>query len=193
MAVDSQNLVHMTLGYNLLVADDLWIRLLQDIDYKDGVSQGWVYHMLDAITLLDPRFKLAYVTGAVILSIIVHDKEGARLLFERAVTHFPNDWALAYRASYHYLYEIKDCKRSAELMIQAVRNGAPAWVAALSGRLYAKSGQYELARTVILDTMERVKEDNKYYQHLKERLDELESNYRNSKTDTIIKGLVCKQ
>ena len=36
------------------------------------------------------------------------DREGARLIFEKGLRQFPQDWSLAYAAAYHYLFEIQE-------------------------------------------------------------------------------------
>ncbi len=116
---------------------------------------GWVYHMLDRVTDLSPKFKLAYIMGGTFLSVVVDDREGARLLFDKGVKQFPNDWSLAYRAAYHYLYEIRNAGRAAQLLEKAGRNGAPVWVFSLAARLYEKSGRAELGITVLEDMIRR--------------------------------------
>lgn len=130
LAISPEHLSHFVLGYKLVAADMLWIRLLQEIDYRDGdvVNKGWVFHMLDGITTLDPRYRIPFSVGGTILSVLVQDVEGARLLYERAVENFPNHWPMIYRAAYHSLYEVGDCKRAAELLNMAGYAGAPPWL-----------------------------------------------------------------
>ncbi len=166
--------VHETLGYHDLVADSLWLRVIQDIDFCEGerkekavntgnnylealafkniesrCKMGWVYQMLDAITNLAPKFKKPYTAGAVSLSVGVDDREGARLIFEKAIKQFPDDWTIAYAASYHYLFEIQDAARAADLLLQANRYGGPTWLPVLASRLYSASGRNELGRSVL--------------------------------------------
>jgi tetratricopeptide (TPR) repeat protein len=115
---------------------------------------GWVYSMTDVITEIQPRFYLAYDVGAIFLSIAVDDREGARLIFEKGVKQYPKDWQLNYKAGYHYLWEIQDPQRAAQLFNQAAQNGAPQWVNALSAALYTKVGQARLAKTILENTLE---------------------------------------
>ncbi len=110
---------------------------------------GWVYHMLDRITDLSPKFDIAFISGATFLSIVVDDREGARRLFDKGVKQFPNDWTMAYRAAYHYLYEMQEPRRAAYLLDQAGKKGAPAWVHSLSAKLYSVSGRSELGISVL--------------------------------------------
>ncbi len=105
--------------------------------------------MLSTITDLAPRFKVPYKAGAIGLSVGVDDREGARIIFEKAIKQFPEDWTISYAASYHYLFEIQDPVRAADLLMQASRYGGPPWLPALASKLYSASGRQELGRSVI--------------------------------------------
>jgi tetratricopeptide (TPR) repeat protein len=177
VALNPEILPHLVLGFRHLAADMLWLRLIQDIDYKSPGRQekGWVFQMLDGITRLDPRFRMAYGAGATVLSVLIQDVEGARILFERAAENFPSDWSLLYRGGYHYLYEVRDCKKAAEFFNAAVFSGAPKWVASLASRLYQRAGQYEIARSILIDSIERFK-GTEIENRLKDRLAELDKN-----------------
>jgi hypothetical protein len=70
---------------------------------------------------------------------------------------FPTDWTLFYRAGYHYLYEVKDCKRAAEIFIAAGKIGAPFWVSSLASKLYSRTGQLDIAASALQDAIRRFK------------------------------------
>ena len=151
-----QHIERMSFGFNEVMADSLWIRAVQDFDYCEQQiannickNNSWLYLMLDAITNLSPSFRMPYATGSLALTIIISDIDGATKIFDKGVKAFPNDWPILYRAAYHYLYEVKDKKRAAELLIQAGQNGAPPWVFALAGRLYSDSGSLDLAESLL--------------------------------------------
>lgn len=112
-------------------------------------NKGWVYSMLDVMSDIQPRFHLAYDTGAMFLSVIVDDREGARLIFEKGLKVYPDDWRLNYHAAYHYLWEMQEPKRAAELFHKAGTSGAPEWAVALSAALYTKAGQAQIAKTIL--------------------------------------------
>lgn len=111
--------------------------------------KGWVYSMLDVISEIQPKFSLVYDTGGMFLSVTVDDREGARLIFEKGLLLYNKDWNLNYHAGYHYLWEIQDPARAAELFHQASESGAPDWVVALSAALYTKVGQLNIAKSVL--------------------------------------------
>lgn len=150
-----------TFGYEEVSADLLWIRTLQDFDYcEKSLSEGvcinnsWLYHMLDAVTNLAPHFRIPYAAGGLALTVLISDIEGATKIFDKGVVAFPHDWPLLYRAAYHYLYEVKDKKRAADLLIQAGQNGAPPWVFSLAGRLYSDNGYMDLAESLLANMIQ---------------------------------------
>ncbi|MCC6276540.1 MAG: hypothetical protein IT289_01350 [Oligoflexia bacterium] len=174
LAIPAQILKHVILGQNLLVADLLWLRLIQNIDFKEPekTEKGWVFQMLDGITTLDPRYKIAYRAGNTVLSVLVEDKVGAAIIYDRGAENFPDDWPLLYRAGYHYLFELGDCPKAATYLVKAAQAGGPKWIEALAGRIMIASGQYDLAQSVLEDALERFK-GTSYEIRFKWRLDDL--------------------
>lgn len=173
---------HFTLGYRDVTADLLWIRAIQDFDYCDQqiaknlcVGKGWLYRMLNAITDLSPKFRMPYATGAVALSVMVSDVSGAARIFDKGVVQFPNDWPILYRAGYHYLYEVKDKKKAADLFIRAGRNGAPPWVFSLAGGLYNETNDRDAAEAVLAE-MIKTEVDPAIVKRLHEKLQNLRAN-----------------
>lgn len=166
----------LSFGYQEVLADSMWIRSVQDLDYcEEKISQnlcrnqGWLFQMLDTVTNLSPHFRLPYAAGALALTVIISDIDGATKLFEKGVRAFPNDWPILYRAAYHFLYEVKDKKRAAELLIQAGQNGAPSWVFSLAGRLYSDSGHLELAENLLRE-MEQSQQDPKLIDRIRKKI-----------------------
>ena len=150
--IPPKGLVYLTFGFDELMADNLWLRLIQNFDYcenprnlvqassqetrddvldhledrvgKSRCRKSWVYHMLDRITDLSPQFLMAYTMGASTLSVVVDDIEGASLIYEKGLKAFPKNWVLAYRAAYHELYERNRVEKAAMLLEKAGRHGA---------------------------------------------------------------------
>ncbi|MDG0817770.1 tetratricopeptide repeat protein [Bdellovibrio svalbardensis] len=174
-------------GYSEVVADVFWIRILQDFDYCDEKivegqcrNNSWMFQMLDVTTKLAPHFRIAYAAGGISLTVLVGDLEGATKIFERGVQMLPHDWTISYRAAYHYLYEVKDKKRAAELLIQAGQNGAPPWVFTLAGRLYSDSGELDLAQN-LLQEMKDTNQDETLIKRLQDKIDSMKASKVSSK------------
>jgi len=184
------NIERFTFGYSETLADVLWLRVVQDIgvceNSKNGEAHGpntpkvnapqckmgWVYQMIEAITKLSPNWRLPYASGAVLLSVVVDDIEGATKIFDRALAKFTNDYNLSYRAAYHYIWEVQNPERAANLLIVAAKNGGPTWFYALAGKLYSKAGQAELAKGVLERVLEETSETDPYRVRIQNRLDE---------------------
>lgn len=172
---------HFVFGYSESVADILWIRSLQDFDYCEKqiaenrcMDNSWLFDMLNMITNLSPHFRMPYAAGGIALTVIISDIDGATKIFDKGVKVFPNDWPLLYRAAYHYLYEVKDKKRAAELLIQAGENGAPPWVFTLAGRLYSDAGHLELAES-LLQEMIQTKQDPSFIKRLQDKINSMKN------------------
>jgi tetratricopeptide (TPR) repeat protein len=119
-------------------------------------NKGWVYSMLNSITDIQPRFKIAYDTGAVLLSVLVDDREGARLIYEKGLAIYPDDWEMNFRAAYHYLWELQQPERAAILFNKAATlGGGPAWIAALSAALFTRVGNAKFAKIILEDALSK--------------------------------------
>lgn len=183
-----------TFGYHESIADSFWIRVIQDFDlceqaklgqklvieerpgFKPDLppecSKGWVFHMVDSITELAPRFRIAYVAGGIMLSTVVHDHEGAAVIFTKGSVQFPKNWQIYYYNAYHHLLNLGQTEKAAELMILAGRNGAPPWTFSLAAKLYTEAGKAFLAKTVIESVLRDYPDEYRWIPRLKQRLDE---------------------
>ncbi len=148
-------IVHFTFGFSEQIADQFWLRSIQDFDYCEQQiaentcrNQSWLYQMLDLITELSPNFRMPHAAGPLALTVIISDIEGASKLFDKAVKNFPNDWPILYRAAYQAIIEEKNKEKAAKLLFQAAKNGAPDWTYVLAGRLYSESGAKELGEKI---------------------------------------------
>ena len=203
LLVPPRDLIHFTLGYNENIADGMWLRVIQDLDYceqnkpealllgsadkpadksdgnsseqtkpikNDTCKRGWVFHMIDAVTELAPRFRIPYVSGALMLSTVVNDAEGATVIYNKALQRFQTDWHLQYYAANHFLNDGGDPERAATLLVEAGKNGAPTWVYSLAGRLFTKAGKAFLAKTVLTDALQG-NENERWAPRLQQALD----------------------
>ncbi|MDZ4081753.1 MAG: hypothetical protein U1E10_02365 [Bdellovibrionales bacterium] len=186
-----QGIRHFTFGFDEVMGDTLWLRLLQDFSVcenaKGGVAhtegrtstepmckKSWVFQMLNAITDLAPRWRLPYASGAIMLSVVVDDREGASHIFEKALKQFPDDYSLNYRAAYHFLWEEKVPEKAAKYLLKAAQAGGPAWMYALAGKIYSEEGQLDLAIQVVEDGLKE-RADEKTVLRLESRLAELKA------------------
>lgn len=193
---------HFHFGFGDSMADSFWLRWIQDSDYcqtyiepvkklevvpdvfkTDSLlanprhkvcDNSWSFKMLDTVTKLAPKFAMPYLTGAVSLSILVEDFEGATVIFNRAIDNFPNEWPILYRAAYHFLYDKKDLPKAAELMDRAAKQGGPVWLSSLAARLYSRTGQIALGLQTLKAHRETLKEPSQQ-EFMDKRIRDLEA------------------
>jgi hypothetical protein len=183
-------------GFRESMADTFWLRWIQngsDCQTYKGVGpehpltpqadefanprhkfcdNSWSFKMLDSVTKLAPQFLMPYVTGAIMLSVLVEDYEGAKIIFDRGLAAHPEDWSLAYQASYHYLFDRHDLKRAADLLVQAHQHGGPEWLPLLAARLYSKTGQLQMGISTLELLLKRTTLE-KDRQNLEKRIAEM--------------------
>jgi hypothetical protein len=180
--IPPSNLIFFSLGYNEPLADLLWLRTIQDFDFCEAKTEqtaksgrckrGWVYHMIDAITELAPRFREPYVSGGLMLTVIVDDIAGASAIYDKAMAAFPNDGRLAYYAAYQALIEEHDPQKASNLLVIAGRNGLPPWVFALAANLQKRAGQLALAKSILEDSLKSAPSGHGA-ERIQQRLDEV--------------------
>ena len=178
---------HFSFGFPDLYADFLWIRLIQNVDFcnaQQGIpkydghtsyqcEKGWSYKMTDTLTELVPRFLAPYLVSGSIMSVIMGDREGARKIYDKGIKRFPNNWKLFFNAGYHYLLEIQDREKGAELFLKAAQNGGPQWLYDLSATQYEESGKLLVARQILQELLQN-SHLGLVRQHIQKRLKENE-------------------
>lgn len=143
---------YFSFGFQMPLADSLWIRSLQDFDFCEKslgqhlcTGNGWLSKMLDTITNLAPDYLVAYRAGGLALTVLVSDYPGASKIFDKGVKMFPQDQQLLYRAGYHALIEEKDKAKAAKLFKACADTGGPDWLYSLAAGLYNESGYRDVA------------------------------------------------
>ena len=159
---------YFTFGYNDIYADLLWVRYIQSADFcsfqkgvpvydgetKHQCHKGWAYHMAHAITELAPRFQRPYIVSGVMLGVLMGDKEGARIILDKAVKQFPEDWKVLFHAGNHYLIELNEPEQAAEYLLGAAKKGGPLWLYSLSAKLYSRAGRLDVAERLLQQIIE---------------------------------------
>ncbi|GEM_PF-2024665 len=155
----SEFIQYLSFGFNTQISDSLWVRFLQELDAynESGIAtphlcpdrtSSWHFHIINAAMNMDHKFYEISVMAPLLISITIGDTEGASVLFDKAVTNFPNDWKVLYRASYQAQIEEKNKSKAADLLYRAGKNGAPNWVMSLAGGLFNDTGNREMAEQI---------------------------------------------
>lgn len=136
------------LGYQHLGADLLWLRLLQVWGKKQNTDREyeWMYHVLDVITTLDPRYAYAYYVGGVALISYESQAELSNRLLEKGHHANPGEWNLPFLLGHNHYFALGDAAKGAEYIGRAARTpGAPDFLSGLATRMYAESGNPDVA------------------------------------------------
>lgn len=172
---------YLTAGFSPQVADSFWLRAIQDMDHCDQPinayrcrGKSWLFNVINLAVELDNKFKEAYFYGALALTILISDFEGASIIFDKGVEVFNKDWNLLYAAGYHALFEEKNKLKASKLYLAAVNNGAPDWVRLMAGRLASEGGNSQLA-TEILQQLIDLETDPQWIKKLRSKIEHKES------------------
>ncbi len=136
------------LGYNHLGADLLWLRLLQVWGKKKNTDNEyeWMYHALEVITTLDPRYAYAYYVGGVALINYTDRPDLSNRLLEKGHRANPGEWNLPFLLGYNHYFALGNAIKGAEYIGRAARTpGAPDFLPGLATRMHAEAGNPDVA------------------------------------------------
>lgn len=160
---DGQILKVATLGYREVVADILWLQVIQAMgDKRVSAEAGqWIYRALDVITTLDPKFVRAYEAGGhALCSIVVMPRESNQLL-EKGIRHNPQEWRLPFLLGINHYFEFADNQKAAEAMSMAARiPGAPEIIARLAAKLLVSAKSPQQAVELLAKVYEETSDEN---------------------------------
>lgn len=165
------------LGYHQLGADFLWLRVVQvlgdrvvrDKDYE------WLYHALDVITTLDPKYVYAYEAGGTVLAELAWRVDLSNRLLEKGLAPNPDSWQIPFRLGFNHFFHLGDHLRAAQYMAQAAKIpgpfpiGPPHYTARLASRLYVQGKSPEVALE-FLEAMLEQTTDNAVQDQLQRRI-----------------------
>ncbi len=136
------------MGYEQLAADIIWLKAIQVIGDDTVTPDGydWVYHALDVVTTLDPKFSYAYQLGGVTLSMLGKVPEKSNLLLIKGMRENPEVWQIPFYIGFNYFFYLDDFKSAAEYMaIASELPGHPSYLPKLAARLYVQAGDPDVA------------------------------------------------
>jgi hypothetical protein len=154
----SETISALSFGYPHLFSTLLWIRFLQETPiHKVPPGQfSWIYRDLDAILDIDPEFYPAVEQGGTFLSVITEDKIGAERLLLKGIRLFPDRPQPYFYLGYHYLYELNDTQKAAEIFRQgALKPGAVPLMALLATTLTIKTKGRDQGLLLLEDMLQR--------------------------------------
>lgn len=129
----------LSAGHKRLITDLLWIQTLLESDlehYKKKDLNNWLFLRFNTISVLDPRFYENYLYGGQFLNVVKDDLEGAKIIYEKGIGQFPNDYRLLYQTGFLYYFEAGELERGLELLSKIERHPqAPVYLPSIINKL----------------------------------------------------------
>jgi hypothetical protein len=161
-------LKRLSLGYNGLLADIYWTRVVQYFGTKhhDGAASfDLLAPLLEITTALDPQMLVAYDYGANFLAPKPSSGAGmperAVQLEEFGIRNNPDQWRIYYNEGFVRYMELKDYAGAAEVFARGAKvpNAHP-FLAVLAGNMAQHAGDLQMARMMWSTTYQTTKDKN---------------------------------
>ncbi|MEQ1844147.1 MAG: hypothetical protein ABL983_01050 [Nitrospira sp.] len=152
-----------SMGYQHVVADLIWLQAIQAMAGQKVPEESgrWIYHALDVVTTLDPRFVQAYQAGAIALCTMVVMPDESNALLEKGIRNNPQEWMLYFLLGINYYFEFHNDAKAAEYIAQAARLPlAPGYLAPFAARLYASAREPQAAIGLLTHMYEQTNDEN---------------------------------
>ena len=144
----------MVMDLDEAVADLLWIRAMVYFSdsYLAGKGYGWLGHMLDIITILNPYLYQAYEFGGVVLTKEKRQLPKTLDLLERGIATYPKEWRLRLYASMAQLALDSNFTKAAEFLKPVTLDkDVPDHIRTLCATLLNKGGGRRVALAFLVD------------------------------------------
>ena len=183
-----QHLGPMSLGYREALADLIWIRAVIFAGDRAGAANyDWIMEYLEAIYSISPQFRRPYAWGGVAFIYTGQDIDRAMIdramrLYDRGITHFPEDHELLFAAGmlltrdvqsvegYSEAERAEAAERGAAMIRKAAAFGAPPLVRELAATLVSEGGADQLAIQFLQSQLLQAEDEN-HRRLLKQKLE----------------------
>lgn len=155
---DGEVLKVASLGYENLIADLIWLRLIQVFGDREVADEeyDWIFHALDVVTTLDPKFIKAYEAGGLVLTVLADHVEQSNQILEKGIKANLGEWRIPFLLGFNYFNFLRDYERAAVYIEMAGHiPGHPPWLPLLTARLHVQANAPQMA----LEFLGRVYED----------------------------------
>jgi hypothetical protein len=165
------------LGYHHVGADFLWLRVVQVLGDRVVRDQDyeWLYHALDVITTLDPKYVYAYDAGGIVLAELADRVDLSNRLLEKGLAPNPNSWQIPFRLGFNHFFHLNNYRQAADYLALAAKVpgefpiGPPLYTARLAARLYAQGNDPDVALEFLAGMLEQTT-DEKIRERLMRRI-----------------------
>ena len=149
----AESLRVISLGYQELVADLLWIKAIQYLGerYRWPSDDLTFYSLLDRITSLDPLYQYVYQAGGICLSHYGSQYELSNVLLKKGMSNLGErldnnvfGWWIPFLVGFNYFFYLGDFENGAKYMMVASKlMGSPHYLPGLAATLLKRSGDPE--------------------------------------------------
>jgi hypothetical protein len=162
-----QLLKNLSLGYEPLLADIYWTRVVQYYGrraHKPGATYGSLWPLLDITTTLDPKLMIAYRFGAVFLSeqppVGPGRPDQAVDLVKRGIAENPDEWRLYQDLGFLYSIHLKDYQRASEAYLEGSKNPhAQIWMKVMAARVAEAGNALETSKLIWIEVYSNTKDE----------------------------------
>jgi hypothetical protein len=186
----------LSLGYDPLLADIYWTRVVQYYGTRLQNRSGnfdLLAPLLNIAATLDPKLLVAYQFGGIFLS--EHPPGGAGRadlaveLVKRGIAANPDEWRLYHELGFLYYARLKDYQKASEAFLEGSRNpAAPIWMKIMAAHVAENGESPETSRFIWAELYNSTKDESvrkaalKHVQGLDaeivlQRLNEISENY----------------
>ncbi len=170
---NSQLVDFFSLGYRRMITSIFWVSTILESDnehYKKKDENSWMFLRFKTISILDPKFYENYSFGGQYLSIIKDDDLGAKYIYDKGLSLFPNDYDLIFNAGFHYYFELENQVAGMELYKKIINHPkTPKHIVSFIARNLASDQSPENSLLLI----ESLYEKNKNVPYFRERYDSI--------------------
>ena len=181
----------VSLGYQELAADLIWIKAVQYLGEKEGwpLDDLTFYNLLDRVTTLDPFYQIAYYAGGVCLSSLGKQYEFSNRILLKGIRQMGDrlkdnkfGWWLPFLVGFNYFFFLGDFHLGAQYMMMASElPGSPKYLPGLAATLEGKAGKPE-AGIKFLEQLARQTQDEFTRRYLEETIKQKKEKFLGGKT-----------
>lgn len=150
----AETVKRLSLGYDGLMADVYWTRVVQYFGGKHYVRSHeymMLKPLLNITTTLDPKLLVAYQFGSTFLAQNPPEGAGnpkaAVELAQKGIDNNPEAWRLYYQLGFIYWQELHDPKKASEVFLKGSQvPGALPWMRIMAAALAQTGGEQQTAR-----------------------------------------------
>ena len=135
----------MSLRYDMVTADFLWLRAIQSFGGRGMTNRDWkpIYNLFDTITELDPYFEQAYTFGNMVIGDEGGRQEEGLELLRKGMFNLLRQYRIPFEGMYVAHWSMKDADMARWFGRMTVkRKDMPDWVPRVVAYIEVQAGEY---------------------------------------------------